>query len=629
MADTFTPEQVSQIVEEFLQTVGTRQYIGARYVPIFGRRGEESIEWDDSAPYEPLTIVLHQGNSYTSRQYVPAGIPINNAEFWAPTGTYNAQIEAYRQEVVQFDGRITNIESAMPSSAFSETNTIAANIDAISDAVNALETDRYFTPEQFGAVGDGTTDDTSAIQAAINAAMQSTASKYVLFRANYRITDTLTIGSPVTLFGGTVGEYVPTINVDITGENKYAIQAETNSFCVNNLCIRCVTPYSCNCLTLIPPIVDVDCWLRFSKFFNFNVAVRAKGRSVVVENCNFSGNTYGLWFEGWESETDSQRSYVVTNCRFHSYGKRADDTYDGYGIYFDFKRTVANYVYISGNYCDRSYATFIGGDYAGGYVTNNYCCASAGKFLVMTALNNNGGSDNQLVVTDNVVQVRTTDTGMAPAITLRNCNHVYIERNTFVQFVRYCIELSACQYASIVGNTVLITKNPVEGSAFVHLSAAPSGIMRLCIDDNSSPTPIDGNKLYDYMFSSAVTFDNSQTRLSNNNVSCKHVANVPYTAYNRYVDQSTFDLSTNDLSNIPLNMIRGVALARFNRGYGLIMLGYSDTVSIIGSSTSTPGGIIIGNGTITDGVLNIANLVDRAPDGTQTNVTQLQRLIVL
>jgi len=60
MADTFTPEQVSQIVREFLQTVGTRQYIGARYVPIFGRRGEESIEWDNSAPYEPLTIVLHQ-----------------------------------------------------------------------------------------------------------------------------------------------------------------------------------------------------------------------------------------------------------------------------------------------------------------------------------------------------------------------------------------------------------------------------------------------------------------------------------------------------------------------------------------------------------------------------------------
>ena len=51
--------------------MSVREYIGARYVPIFGRKGEESIIWDNSAPYEPLTVVLHQGNSYTSRQFVP------------------------------------------------------------------------------------------------------------------------------------------------------------------------------------------------------------------------------------------------------------------------------------------------------------------------------------------------------------------------------------------------------------------------------------------------------------------------------------------------------------------------------------------------------------------------------
>ena len=57
MADTFTPEQIAQILQEFFKVVGTRQYIGARYVPIFGRKGETSIQWDNSAPYEPLTIV--------------------------------------------------------------------------------------------------------------------------------------------------------------------------------------------------------------------------------------------------------------------------------------------------------------------------------------------------------------------------------------------------------------------------------------------------------------------------------------------------------------------------------------------------------------------------------------------
>lgn len=108
--------------------MGVRQYIGSRYVPIFGRKGEESILWDNSAPYEPLTVVLYQGNSYTSRQYVPIGIDIHNEEFWANTGNYNAQVEQYRQEVLTFDDRITD-----------NTDAIAAETQARSTAVSALQ----------------------------------------------------------------------------------------------------------------------------------------------------------------------------------------------------------------------------------------------------------------------------------------------------------------------------------------------------------------------------------------------------------------------------------------------------------------------------------------------------------
>lgn len=113
MPNSFTPEEISQIIEEFFRVVGSRQYIGARYVPIFGRKGEDSIQWDNTAPYEPLTIVQYQGNTFTSRQYVPIGVDINNTAFWASTGIYNAQIEQYRQEVLQFDGRITDVEDGL------------------------------------------------------------------------------------------------------------------------------------------------------------------------------------------------------------------------------------------------------------------------------------------------------------------------------------------------------------------------------------------------------------------------------------------------------------------------------------------------------------------------------------
>ena len=71
-------------------------YYGARYVPVFDG------EWDATKTYEPLTIVQYQGNSYTSRTYVPAGVTPDTTDYWAETGSYNAQVEQYRQEVLAY-----------------------------------------------------------------------------------------------------------------------------------------------------------------------------------------------------------------------------------------------------------------------------------------------------------------------------------------------------------------------------------------------------------------------------------------------------------------------------------------------------------------------------------------------
>ena len=136
-----------------------REYIGARYVPIFGRKDEETIEWDNSAAYEPLTIVTYQGNSYTSRQYVPAGIDIDNEQYWALTGNYNAQIEQYRREVQAFDSRITanqqaieDAEEDIAANKLELEGTIAANklelegeIDGLTNDILAIEEDDWVT----------------------------------------------------------------------------------------------------------------------------------------------------------------------------------------------------------------------------------------------------------------------------------------------------------------------------------------------------------------------------------------------------------------------------------------------------------------------------------------------------
>ena len=132
MAKTFTDEEIKEILE-LVQKDKHTQYVGARYVPIFGRKGGSTIQWDSYHPYEPLTVVLYQGSSYTSRQYVPAGIDITNETYWACTGNYNAQVEQYRKDTTtvktgldaeitarenadtKLSDRITPLEKAMPS----------------------------------------------------------------------------------------------------------------------------------------------------------------------------------------------------------------------------------------------------------------------------------------------------------------------------------------------------------------------------------------------------------------------------------------------------------------------------------------------------------------------------------
>ena len=85
------------------------EYTGMRYVPVFA----DPPEWSSANSYEPLEIVVHEGNSYTSKTFVPVGIDISDPKYWALTGNYNAQVEQYRQEVLKLDGRINDNAQAI------------------------------------------------------------------------------------------------------------------------------------------------------------------------------------------------------------------------------------------------------------------------------------------------------------------------------------------------------------------------------------------------------------------------------------------------------------------------------------------------------------------------------------
>lgn len=119
--------------------MSVREYVGARYVPVFAT----PIDWNSANTYEPLTIVLHEGNSYTSRQAVPAGIQITNTAYWAQTGNYNAQIEQYRQDVAALASRfpvsVLDGGTGGTDAATARTNLDAAQADGATNTLYDAE----------------------------------------------------------------------------------------------------------------------------------------------------------------------------------------------------------------------------------------------------------------------------------------------------------------------------------------------------------------------------------------------------------------------------------------------------------------------------------------------------------
>ena len=69
----------------------------------------EPIQWNKASTYDALTVVWDDAThaSYASKRHVPQNIELTNGFYWLRTADLDAQVEMYRQEVMEFDGRIT------------------------------------------------------------------------------------------------------------------------------------------------------------------------------------------------------------------------------------------------------------------------------------------------------------------------------------------------------------------------------------------------------------------------------------------------------------------------------------------------------------------------------------------
>lgn len=82
-------------------------YVGERYVIAFAG------DWSKDNGYEPLTMVLYNGDSYISRGYVPAGALPTNTDYWVKSSNFNGQLASLQGEVINNSQSINVLQNGL------------------------------------------------------------------------------------------------------------------------------------------------------------------------------------------------------------------------------------------------------------------------------------------------------------------------------------------------------------------------------------------------------------------------------------------------------------------------------------------------------------------------------------
>lgn len=122
--------------------------------------------WDITKQYPQWALVTDGDTSWLALRPVPKGIPLENAEYW--------------QKLADLDPRISGI--------ITELADINDELSAITSKIAMTYNVKFY-----GAVGDGATDDTEAIQRCFDAAMEQGGGRIIFPAGVYCVSDTLVI----------------------------------------------------------------------------------------------------------------------------------------------------------------------------------------------------------------------------------------------------------------------------------------------------------------------------------------------------------------------------------------------------------------------------------------------------
>lgn len=314
----------------------TRQYIGARYVPlVFG-------DWVSGRAYEPLTIVTYNNSSYTSKKDVPTNIgnPFENPEYWALTGNYNAQVtqyaelvQQYRGEVTALDGRVDDVEGDITS--------LGGRIDDTNDDVTALANRLTQSSANIIIVGAGHEYTKPSDAVAYARQHCSATNRYLIFVLPGEYTDYITLqtnpGIDIIGYGATIKSAVAYPNAPLYTSGTGTFVGLTFEYTGTDTNYGCHIEHNAGNEAYNGYTRFVDCHFK-SSYHGIGIGMTG-GSTVEMINCvaettDLEGtrtNVAGLYLHNRAENADKQ-TFIARGCKFIGYHDiRIDDACNYWG----------------------------------------------------------------------------------------------------------------------------------------------------------------------------------------------------------------------------------------------------------------------------------------------------------
>ena len=393
------------------------------------------------------------------------------------------------------------VESQLADLSDSVRNRLDGHDSAISKLSN------YVTPEMFGAVCDGVTDDTQALQNCINYASSNAIP--VKITKNIFINQIINVPSYVRIDGATHYEYYPFIIAGANCPVVFNCTGVCNIF--RDFGIR---NYDSNYRVLDGIVMvgdsnyNIDTEIDNVHFSTMDRCVVIKGRNVNVHHSFFGQSRIGVYFD-LPSDGTQYRGLQIDNCRFHEIGSfEALNWFDNSACIWIEDNTWSNLT-VRNCIADQS-GTFFYGYCTNGLIENNFVEAYAKPIIDIDGVGMpaNVGSILFLGNTFNgkygQVAVDVVQPYPEHIVSIKNCGRINFSNNI----------LRHCQYDGMVLDTV--TQCSINSNVFLNTGITDSTKKTAISLTNSTYINIIANlsgtnsmKIYNAVSSSSISTANN------------------------------------------------------------------------------------------------------------------------